>query len=156
MCESAFFSLSSPHWSQKWSRPSCPVSTCTKFSYQGWGVDQLKLTDHHPARLLAEVAPVAVDEGLLEFRCRDLTGFVLVHCVEPLCHTGVHLGTGRGAAGVASGRCTSGVAAGRRTAWGWCAGTAVALQWERNFDMCVGSRVSFNLLSPSCDWLVIL
>ena len=98
-----------------------------------------KLTDHHPARLLAEVAPVAVDEGFLEFRCRDLTRFVLVHGVEPLRHAGVNLGTGRGTTGIASCRGASGVTAGWGPARGWRTGTAVALKWEKNFDVGVGS-----------------
>ena len=89
---------------------------------------QPQLTDHHAAGLLAEVAPVPVDERLLQLGRRDLSRLVLVDRVEPLLHAGIHLGSGRGAARVAAGRSAAGIAAGRgATRWG--TGTTVTLKF---------------------------
>ena len=86
-----------------------------------------QLTDHHPAGLLAEVAPVAVDERLLQLRGRDLPRLVLVDGVEPLLHVGVHLRSGRGT--VAAGRGAAGIASGRG-APRWGTGATITLEFE--------------------------
>ena len=87
-----------------------------------------QLTDHHAAGLLAEVAPVAVDERLLQLRGRDLSRLVLVDGVEPLLHVGIHLRSGRGT--VATGRGAAGIASGRGTPRRGT-GTTITLEFGR-------------------------
>ena len=51
----------------------------------------IKHIDHHPARLLTEVAHVPVDQGTLQLLCINLSTPVLVHSLEPLSNLRVHL-----------------------------------------------------------------
>merc|ERR1719430_1505469 len=47
--------------------------------------------DHHPACLLTEVAPVAIDQSLLQLLCINLPTPILVNSSEPLSNLRVHL-----------------------------------------------------------------
>ena len=66
------------------------VKFCSSDMWRIFGIF-FSLTDHHPAGLLAEVAPVAVDERPLELRGGDLSRVVRVHRPEPGGDVGVHL-----------------------------------------------------------------
>merc|ERR1719507_1898462 len=51
----------------------------------------IKHIDHHPARLLTEVAHVPVDQRTLQLLCINLSTPVLVHSLEPLSNLRAHL-----------------------------------------------------------------
>ena len=73
-------------------------------------------TDHERASLLAEVGPVAVDQGTLQFGRSDLAGVVLIHSPEPRRDRGVNLGLPVGWSSVAA-RGTSVATGGWGRAW---------------------------------------
>lgn len=49
------------------------------------------LTDHHATGFLAKVAPVAVHQGFFQLVRSNLTGSVLINCIEPLLHLRIDL-----------------------------------------------------------------
>ena len=75
---------------------SLPLVDVGKQSSKLMDVDGARLVlvehvDHHPACLLAEVAPVPINQSLLQFLCINLSTPVLVHSLEPLSNLRVHL-----------------------------------------------------------------